>query len=206
MKFENVLLGLLAMKPLHGYELMKWLDTEGQFLRSNTHHSQIYRELGRMVTNGLVEFHVDPREGRPDAKVYRITDVGREALVEWVHSPYQPTSRFQDADFNARFIFTAQLDPAAAIVVIDTELDYRRAQVLRSRTRSLTMADPDPIPEIDLARARRLGLAMHEFGKESVDRWIEWLEEMRASLVDEIASDTVAEASVTATPTEEARS
>ncbi|WP_401000077.1 PadR family transcriptional regulator [Agromyces sp. GXQ0307] len=206
MKFENVLLGLLALKPLHGYELMKWLDTEGQFLRSNTHHSQIYRELGRMVTNGLVEFHVDPREGRPDAKVYRITEVGREALVEWVHSPYKPTSRFQDADFNARFVFTAQLDPAAAVVVIDTELEYRRAQVLRSRTRSLTMADPDPIPEIDLDRVERIGIAMHEFGKESVDRWIEWLEEMRASLVAEIASTAEPEASVTATIAEEARS
>ena len=183
MKFENVLLGLLAMKPFHGYELMKWLDSEGQFLRSNTHHSQIYRELGRMVRDGLAEFEVDPREGRPDAKVYRITEIGRDALLSWVRSFYTPTSRFQDADFNARFMFTVALDLEAAIRLIDTELAYRRAQVAVGRVRKRGMVGIAPIAEFDASVSSWAGEEMHYYGADAVDRWMEWLERMRAGIV-----------------------
>lgn len=187
MKLEHVLLGVLAVKPFHGYDLMKWFDVEGQFVRSNTHHSQIYRELGRMVRNGLVEFEVDPREGRPDAKVYRITEIGRDVLMEWVRSPYTPTSRFQDADFNTRFSFTVGLDVEAALMVVETELEYRRAQVAESRVRRRGYVGVDPIPGLDMERSARYGDHMHRFGADAVDRWMDWLEEMRALLAAEIA-------------------
>ncbi|GAA1928344.1 PadR family transcriptional regulator [Microbacterium aoyamense] len=187
MKFEHVLLGVLANKPYHGYELMKWFDVEGQFIRSNTHHSQIYRELARMVKNGLVEFEVDPREGRPDAKVYRITEIGQQVLLEWVRSPYQPTSRFQDADFNTRFSFTIGLDIEAALRVVETELAYRRAQVAASRVRKRGYVGVEPIPGLDMQRSARYGEQMHVFGADSVDRWMDWLEEIRALLIADIA-------------------
>lgn len=187
MKFEHVLLGVLSSKPFHGYELMKWFDVEGQFIRSNTHHSQIYRELARMVKNGLVEFQVDARDGRPDAKVYRITEIGRQVLLEWVRSPYEPTSRFQDADFNTRFSFTIGLDIEAALRVVETELRYRREQVAASRGRRRGILGVDPVDGFDAARYMRYGEQMHLFGAESVDRWMDWLEEMRAMLIADIA-------------------
>ncbi|WP_396668174.1 PadR family transcriptional regulator [Microbacterium sp. R86528] len=183
MKFENVLLGLLGTKPFTGYELMKWLDTEGQFVRSNTHHSQIYRELGKMVRHGLIEFEVDPRPGRPDAKVYRITEIGREALLEWARSPYLPTSRFQDPDFVARFMFTVALDLDAAIAQIDAELIYRRNQVVVGRDRPRGLVGIAPIPEFDAAVSMWAGDRMHGYGADSVDRWMDWLEQMRVDLI-----------------------
>lgn len=188
MKFENVVLGVLATKPFHGYELMKWFDVEGQFIRSNTHHSQIYRELARMVKNGLVEFEVDPREGKPDAKVYRITEMGRHVLMEWVRSPYEPTSRFQDADFNTRFSFTVAFDLDAALQVVETELAYRRAQVAKSRGRRRGLVGVEPIDGFDTERYMRYGEQMHYFGADSVDRWMEWLEQMRTMITAELAS------------------
>lgn len=195
MKFENVLLGLLSVKPFSGYDLMKWFDTEGQFLRSNTHHSQIYRELGRMVRDGLVEFDVDPREGRPDAKVYRITPIGSDVLLEWVRSPYVPTSRFQDADFNARLLFAVPLDVDAAVRVIETELAYRVEQVANSRIRKRGVVGIDPVPGFDARRYADIGEQMHLFGAVSVDQWITWLERMRARLTVEpaLADDTTKE-------------
>ncbi len=186
MKFEHILLGLLAMNPVSGYDLMKWFDTEGQFLRSNTHHSQIYRELGRMVRDGLVEFEVETRASGPDAKVYRITEIGRDVLLDWARSPYVPTSRFQDADFNTRLIFTTALDAEAALRVVDTELTYRRDQVAKSRGRSRAIVGIAPIPEFDARRYRDIGDLMHQYGATAVDRWMEWLEEVRAALVAEI--------------------
>ncbi|MET8541970.1 PadR family transcriptional regulator [Kitasatospora sp. NPDC004799] len=184
MQFEYVLLGLLAGRPFSGYDLGKWVETEGQFLRSRAHHSQIYRLLGRMVADGWVVYEVDPREGRPDAKVYRLTPVGRDALLAWVRSPYEPTSRFQDADFLARFAFAAALDRHAAIRLVRTELDYRREQIARNRGRDRTLRFEEPLPELDQALAREVAEELHRYGAGAVDRWVEWLEDMLRRLED----------------------
>ncbi|MDE0545612.1 PadR family transcriptional regulator [Microbacterium sp. C7(2022)] len=189
MKFENVLLGVLSLKPFHGYELLKWFDAEGQFIRSNTHHSQIYRELSRMVKNGLVEFEVDPREGRPDAKVYRITEHGHRVLLEWIHSPYEPTSRFQDADFNTRFAFSVGLDLGAALRVVETELKYRREQVAISRVRARGLNGADAVEGFDAHAYSRYGEEMHRYGAHAVDQWMEWLEQMRSKLIADITAN-----------------
>lgn len=184
MRFEYVLLALLSYRPRSGYDLRKWLETEGQFVRSRAHHSQIYRLLRRMVGDGWVAYEVDPREGRPDAKVYRLTPLGRDVLLEWLHAPYEPPSRFQDVDFMARFQFAASLDTEAAIRLVDTELGYRRAQIAKNRDRDRTLRFEDPLPELDEAFAQRVADEMHAYGTESVDRWVRWLEHMRELLED----------------------
>ncbi|MGY0022072.1 helix-turn-helix transcriptional regulator [Streptomyces sp. cg35] len=184
MRFEHVLLALLSYRPRSGYDLRKWVETEGQFVRSRAHHSQIYRLLARMVADGWVTYEVDPREGRPDAKVYRLTPQGRDVLLEWVHSPYDPPSRFQDVDFMARFQFAASLDTAAAIRLVETELAYRRAQIAQNRHRDRTMRFEDALPELDQEFAQRVSDEMHTYGTASVDRWVEWLERMLRLLED----------------------
>ncbi|MFD8008831.1 PadR family transcriptional regulator [Streptomyces sp. NPDC058955] len=189
-KFEYVLLALLAGRPRSGFDLGRWVETEGQFLRSRAHHSQIYRLLGRMTDDGWVEFEVDPREGRPDAKVYRLTSRGREALWEWVRSPYEPTSRFQDPDFVARFAFTAPLDREAAIRLIDTELAYRRARIALSRDRDRTLLFEEPLPELDRGLAQEVFDELHAYGSTAVDTWVAWLERMRRRLESHRTPDT----------------
>ncbi|MFI9209510.1 PadR family transcriptional regulator [Streptomyces sp. NPDC053253] len=92
MKFECVPLALLAGRPRSGLDLGRWVETEGQFLRSRAHHSQVYRLPGRMTDDGWVEFEVDPREGRPDAKVYRFQDPLPELDRSVAHPPSPRTS------------------------------------------------------------------------------------------------------------------
>ncbi|MFF1911925.1 PadR family transcriptional regulator [Streptomyces sp. NPDC058239] len=182
MKLDHVLLALLSFRPYSGYDLRKWLEIEGQFIRSRAHHSQIYRVLARMMADGWVEYEVDPREGRPDAKVYRLTPLGREELLAWVRSPYEPVSRFQDVDFQARFGFTAALDREAAIRMVDTELDYRRAQITRNRDRDRTLRFENPLPELDTRLVQQVFDRMHTRGAAWADQWVEWLEEMKCWL------------------------
>ncbi|MGA5064260.1 PadR family transcriptional regulator [Streptomyces exfoliatus] len=190
MKFEYVLLALIAGRPRSGFDLGRWVESEGQFLRSRAHHSQIYRLLGRMTADGWVAFEVDPREGRPDAKVYRLTPRGREVLWEWVRSPYEPTSRFQDPDFLARFAFTAPLDRQAAIELIDTELAYRRAQIARNRDRDRVLRFESPLPEMDMGLAQEVFDELHAYGSSAVDAWVVWLEGMRERLEQHRTPDT----------------
>ncbi|WP_426404949.1 PadR family transcriptional regulator [Streptomyces sp. R-07] len=190
MKFEYVLLALIAGRPRSGFDLGRWAESEGQFLRSRAHHSQIYRLLGRMTADGWVAFDVDPREGRPDAKVYRLTPRGREVLWEWVRSPYEPTSRFQDPDFLARFAFTAPLDRQAAIELIDTELAYRRTQIARNRDRDRTLRFEGQPPEMDRELAQEVFDELHAYGASAVDTWVAWLEGMRHRLEHHRTPDT----------------
>ncbi|MFG2725689.1 PadR family transcriptional regulator [Streptomyces canus] len=189
MKFEYVLLSLLAWRPRSGFDLGKWVETEGQFLRSRMHHSQIYRLLGRMETDGWVDFEVDPREKRPDAKVYRLTPYGHEVLLEWVRSPYDPPSRFQDPDFMVRFSCAAPLDRQAAIRLLRTELDYRRAQIARNRHRDRALHFVDPIPGLDQELAREVMDELHYYGAGVVDTWVAWLERMLHRLEDTDQTD-----------------
>ncbi|MCX4984061.1 PadR family transcriptional regulator [Streptomyces sp. NBC_00572] len=190
MKFEYVLLALIAGRPRSGFDLGRWVETEGQFLRSRAHHSQIYRLLGRMTADGWVAFEVDPREGRPDAKVYHLTPRGRDVLWEWVRSPYEPTSRFQDPDFLARFAFTAPLNRQAAIGLIETELAYRRAQIARNRGRDRTLRFEGPLPELDPGLAQEVFDELHAYGASAVDTWVAWLEGMRERLGHHRTPDT----------------
>ncbi|RUR01802.1 PadR family transcriptional regulator [Labedella endophytica] len=176
MKLEYILLGLLARGPVSGYDIGKWMQREGRFYRSNTDQSQIYRVLKRMEDAGWIGHVVDPRTGRPDAKVYRMTEAGRAEVVRWSREPYAPPSRFQDADFHVRFDIAGALDPESLRNLLVTELDARRRQVAESRDRDRTRTYPDPIEELDVERANVLADASHRRGMLEIDTWIGWLE------------------------------
>jgi PadR family transcriptional regulator, regulatory protein AphA len=182
MKFEHVILGLLSWRPFSGYELGKYLEREGRFLRSKVHLSQIYRLLSRMVDSGWVSYEVQENDGRPDSKIYRLTEDGERSLREWVASPYEPPSKFTDPEFNVRFHYGGPLDRAALLRLVRTELDTRKAQVSLYRNRDRSLGPMRPIDGVDEALAVRLGDLAHEHGAAAMDQWIEWLERVLVEL------------------------
>jgi DNA-binding PadR family transcriptional regulator len=175
MKLEYLLLGLLALKPQTGYDLKKFLDTFGRFLRSNTQLSQIYRTMAHMVKDGWVEFEVTHREALPDYKTYRLTEDGAAVFLEWLSSPYSPPSRFTDPEFSLRFHYSAFLGRDATLRLLRQELQARLDQVATYRGRDRRLIDL----ELSLggnaeAVQRRFDLA-HKWGAQQIDYWIEWL-------------------------------
>jgi DNA-binding PadR family transcriptional regulator len=77
-----VLLGLLASKPLSGYDIKTVVDRSTRFFWAAS-YGQIYPELKRLEEEGLVEGEDRPNGGR-SRRVYKLTPAGREALVEWL--------------------------------------------------------------------------------------------------------------------------
>lgn len=181
-KFEHILLGLFAQRPWSGYDLKKWLSEGGKFFRSNADQSQIYRLLARMEAGGWITHTVDPREKRPDAKVFTMTEEGRAELLTWARSPYVPPARFQDPDFLVRFVFGGIVDPVGLRALLETELAARKEQVARHRGRDRTQLFTGAIPEVDLDRAHVLLELSHIRGMAEIDSWITWLEEMLVAL------------------------
>jgi DNA-binding PadR family transcriptional regulator len=175
MQLEYVILGVLCLGRVTGYDLRRWMEGPGRFLGYGVQLPQIYRTLGRMVERGWVSFDVDPREGRPDAKVYRITEEGREALLTWARSPYTPSTRPMDPDFTLRFVFAGQLDREIAIDVVRTELEYRLKHVSEDGSLQIPDAYDPQIPELDPVWAREVQLLAHEHGFASTAGYIAWL-------------------------------
>lgn len=177
MQLDFVILGMLALRRFSGYDLRKWMDGPLRFIGYGVQLPQIYRRLGKLVERGWVEFDVDARQGGPDAKVYRMTEAGREALWEWARSEHVPAERLADPEFTIRYVFGGQLDPEIAIRVVRTELDYREKQIdptgnppwVEEAHYEDTMAGLDP------AWAREVHLSGHEYGYTSHAMYITWL-------------------------------
>jgi PadR family transcriptional regulator, regulatory protein AphA len=183
MKLESILLGVLARHPSTGYDLKKYLDTHGRFLRSNTQMSQVYRSLGKMESSGWVIHTVHPRAGATDAKTYRITDEGLTVFLDWLTGPYTPPTRFQDPDLGVRLAFSGFMTREQLLRLIDTELTARREQVARFRFRDRRQAVDTRIP-FDEDLAALVDEWGHEAGAQAMDVHMERLETLRRVLLD----------------------
>ncbi len=182
MQLDYVILGVLALRRLSGYDLRRWMEGRGRYIGYGVQLPQIYRRLAKLTERGWVDFEVDPREGRPDAKVYRITEAGRTELLAWARSPFEPSPRPMDPDFTLRFVFAGQIDPRIALDVVRTELEYRREHDARSP------APPGPsqlepqLPDLDPSWVGEVHTLAHEHGYATASAYITWLELTQARL------------------------
>jgi len=83
-----VILGLLSVEPMSGYDLKATIDDSiSQFWSES--YGQLYPALKRMYADGLVD-RADAATGGRRRHVYAITDAGREALRRWLAEPVAP--------------------------------------------------------------------------------------------------------------------
>jgi DNA-binding PadR family transcriptional regulator len=96
MKFP--ILALLSAAPAHGYELKQQLEGHFGAALPALNTGQIYTALARLERDGLVEGGSVEQDSRPNKRVYRLTESGREALDDWVRQP-SPGTRQRDEFF-----------------------------------------------------------------------------------------------------------
>jgi DNA-binding PadR family transcriptional regulator len=95
MALREVILTVLARRPMTGYDIAKNFDQVlSNFWQAS--HQQVYRELAALSADGCVTFDVVPKAGKPDKKVYELTKTGREELKRWVAEPTDPPRRRND--------------------------------------------------------------------------------------------------------------
>lgn len=82
-------LGLLTYGERSGYDLTKLVEQSIGFFFTPA-KSQIYSELKRLVSLGYASEREVEQEGRPDKRIYTVTDEGREALRGWLEGPDVP--------------------------------------------------------------------------------------------------------------------
>jgi len=81
MDSKTLCLGALILGDASGYEIKKLFE-EGPFSYFHqTSFGSIYPALGNLMEEGLVTCDERAQDGRPDKKVYSLTEAGRAAFI-----------------------------------------------------------------------------------------------------------------------------
>ncbi len=86
MALEHAILVSLGERAASGYDLARRFDASIGFFWPAS-HQQIYRVLARMQESGWVSSTVESQAGKPDKKVYAITESGEVELDRWAAEP-----------------------------------------------------------------------------------------------------------------------
>lgn len=86
-----LVLGLIADRPMCGYDIRRLLDDLSWLIGSPSCGS-LYPALRRLLQEGWATVDVDLRQARPPKKTYHITKEGKGALRNWIDQPATPGS------------------------------------------------------------------------------------------------------------------
>lgn len=116
-KTKFALLGLLALQPMSGYDMKKFIENSLAHFW-NVSYGRIYPVLREFETEGLASKSTESQEGRPDRHIYYITDTGREELRAWLSEPAEPHQERIEALL--KIFMGANTDVATSIHHIET--------------------------------------------------------------------------------------
>lgn len=138
MPVVSALLGLLATRPMHGYELLKYFapstDLGGLY---HLEMGQMYALLHRLEGDELVVAELIPQGTRPPRKVYHLSQQGRTAFHDWVTTPVRKVRDLR-IEFLLKLYFARQIGrmPALALVAGQIAVCHEEMERLDDARRS----------------------------------------------------------------------
>jgi DNA-binding PadR family transcriptional regulator len=107
---DEIILGLLAARARHGYQLLECFHDPAQLGSVwDLSTSQLYNVLKRLAQQGLVVGHAIESPAAPTRTEYCLTDAGRARLEAWLHEEHPSASiRRIRVEFLSR-LFVARL-------------------------------------------------------------------------------------------------
>ena len=116
MERKLLLLGLLRVHDMHGYQINELIDahlgTSVQITKPT-----VYKLLGDMVNDGWIEFHEEQEGNYPTRRVYKITSDGREAFLQLLRqslADYRPASHL--GNIGIMYLDALPADEAVALL------------------------------------------------------------------------------------------
>lgn len=132
---REAILGLLAIKPMTGYDLSSSYRRALQQIWYAP-HGQVYPTLRKMKRDGLLKVVVKVQRHRPNKKVYSLTAAGRKLLVLWLSQPAALPRMHHE--FIHKLFLLNNFAPAGRVAQVDAYVkrsrdwaaDLRRAEAL----------------------------------------------------------------------------
>lgn len=175
MALEHAILVSLAERSASGYDLARRFDASiGHFWTAT--HQQIYQVLGRMESDKLVESHHVAQAGRPDKKVYAITDAGTAELTTWLARPSRPEALRSEFTVKLRALHLADRDAIVGEVRTRREAHARTlADYQASESRYFPDGAPRAVEQLGSWLALRGGIRVEQGG-------VQWCDEILQAL------------------------
>jgi DNA-binding PadR family transcriptional regulator len=119
MDVKTVCLGMLTDGAASGYDLKKFFESSfGHCFAAG--YGSIYPALASLADDGYVSCEEIPQDGKPDRKVYRITDQGRQYLLAELDNP-APSHKIR-SEFLATMAFAHLMTPQQIETVLDSRI------------------------------------------------------------------------------------
>lgn len=175
MALEHALLVSLSERSGSGYELARRFDKSIGFFWTAT-HQQIYRVLKRMVEAGWVDGESVAQEGKPDKKVYSVTEAGSAELARWIAEPVDIEIPRSELGVKVRGASYSGVEAVCSEIIRHREVYAHRLEVLRQIEKR-----DFPIPD------RLTGPTLHQYlvlrgGVRTCSGYVEWCDEMLTAL------------------------
>ena len=171
MDVKTVCLGMLTDGEASGYDLKKQFESSfGHFFAAG--YGSIYPALSALADSGLVECRHVPQEGKPDRKVYRITDAGREQLLKQLDNP-APTHKLR-SEFLATLCFAHLMSRDQVEKVLQSRAtDIARYLEMFEEFENCGMSDWPPGMQFVCGFGRAMTEAMQKYIEDNKDMLIE---------------------------------
>lgn len=177
MDIQFVILGLLDVEPLSGYDLKKIIADSDLFYWSGN-NNQIYNSLVSLHQAGLVQSETFQQENLPPRKVYTITPAGRSELRRLLNAePELPEIR---DPFLIQLAWADQLHGDELDVLLAR---YAREVDVQVRMRKERMARPHASPS-RTPRERLLWKRIEEHQLSRYEQELEWITRLRQELIN----------------------
>lgn len=168
MSVRNALLGLLAQRPRHGYELHAAFEAVvGGEQNWDVKPAQIYTTLGRLQDSGLVTELGVEQDGGPEKHVYTITESGRSELEAWF------TAGVDRGHQRDEFFLKLMLCLATGVINPQRVIQKQRSSLYRE-LHALTNQRNQANPRQELAQILLLDKAIMHL--EADLRWLDMIE------------------------------
>ena len=169
-------LSALTQRPMHPYEVAATLRGQGKDQDMEIKWGSLYTVIQNLAKHGMIEATESARAGRrPERTIYRITDSGRDELVDWarelVSTPVREFPRFR-----AGLSVLSILHPDEAVRLLRQRLDRLEEAITAARAELARYAEHLP----------RLFLVESEYDLAMQQAEAAWI----GSLLDELTAGT----------------
>jgi len=177
-KVENLMalavLGTVVQQPMHRYQIASLIRARGKDQDMDVKWGSLYTVVQNLAKHGFLEVVGTDRQGaRPERTVYRITEAGRQELLDWTRELLS-TPEPEHPRFAAGLSVQMILPPDEVIALLCTRLGALEESL--AARRAVLAESREEVP--------RLFLIESEFGLAMLQAEAVWV----SALLDELTS------------------
>jgi len=136
---KYALLGFLNYNPATGYDLKQFIDVSTSYFW-HAKQSQIYTTLKKMEEEDLVSSRFEPQEGRPNRRVYTISQDGKDELIGWLEKPLDSIEKHKEK-LLLKIFFSAGIKKDIVLFELHQQEKLHQKQLLRYQNTTKEVID-----------------------------------------------------------------